>query len=270
MMPGAWHVQLHPKQSLGQNFLQDPNIVRKIASAISAPADAHLVEIGPGTGALTRVLLERNPLFTAVEIDARAVRYLRRMHPLLDVRHGDVLKLDWNRLADEKGSPIYVVGNLPYNITSQILFGLIDAGTAVKEAVLMMQHEVAQRLVAHPRTKAYGILSVQIQLHSEPALLFQVSPNVFYPRPEVMSAVVRLDLQKRCETLSSVDPQFLREVIRAAFNQRRKTLHNSLSRWTRDRNIDLPPHFQKRRAEELTPAEFVEMARYLGARVNDV
>lgn len=257
-------MQLRPKQSLGQNFLQDPNIVRKIASAVRAPVHAHLVEIGPGTGALTQVLLERNPIFTAVEIDARAVRYLRKMHPSLDVRHGDVLKLDWNRLADEKGSPIYVVGNLPYNLTSQVLFSLIDAGTAVKEAVLMMQHEVAQRLVAHPRTKAYGILSVQIQLYSNPALLFKVSPKVFYPRPDVMSAVVRLDLRKRCEALSTVDPHLLREVIRAAFNQRRKTLYNSLSRWTRDRKIALPAGFEKRRAEELTPAEFVEVARYLG------
>ncbi len=262
-------MQLRPKQSLGQNFLHDPNVARKVVAAVRAPATSHVVEIGPGTGALTEALLRRYPTFTAVEIDTRAVNLLRKSHALLDVRHEDVLELDWNALADEKGRPIYVVGNLPYNVTSQVLFGLIDAGAAVQEAVLMMQFEVAQRLVAKPRTKAYGILSVQVQLHSDPELLFKVSPNVFYPRPDVASAVVRLDFTKRFDELASVDPEFLRAVIRSSFNQRRKMLRNSLSRWTRDRHEDLPAAFEKRRAEELTPAEFVELARYLGSREHE-
>lgn len=256
-----------PKQSLGQNFLRDPNIVRKIVGAVRAPEHAHVVEIGPGIGALTGSLMERFPTFTAIEIDDRAVALLRDEHPDLDVRHQDILDVDWRVLAVEKGMPVWVVGNLPYNITSQVIFGMIDAGDAVREAVVMMQLEVAQRLVAEPRTKEYGILSVQVQLHSEPELLFKVSPNVFFPRPDVTSAVVRLDFDKRSEAVGTVGHEFLRSVIRAAFNQRRKTLRNSLSEWTRGQDISLPEVFEKRRAEELEPTEFVELARYLEARV---
>lgn len=258
---------LRPKQTLGQNFLRDPNIVRKIVGAVEAPEAAHVVEIGPGTGALTGMLIERFENFTAIEIDERAVALLNDDHEELDVRHEDILEVDWRRLADEKGAPIWVVGNLPYNITSQVIFGMIDAGEAVREAVVMMQYEVARRLVAVPRTKEYGILSVQVQLHAKPDLLFKVSPNVFFPRPDVHSAVVRLDFEKRSDLIGSVDHQFLRRVIRSAFNQRRKTLRNSLGEWTRDQAIPLPEIYQKRRAEELEPAEFVELARYLEARV---
>lgn len=258
---------LRPKQSLGQNFLRDPNIVRKIVGAVRAPEGAHVVEIGPGTGALTGLLFERFETFTAIEIDERAVALLRGEHPNLDVRHEDIMDVDWRRLADEKGGPVWVVGNLPYNITSQVLFGMIDAGDAVQEAVVMMQYEVAQRLVAEPRTKEYGILSVQVQLHAAPNLLFKVSPNVFFPRPDVDSAVVRLDFGKRSGALNKVGHEFLRSVIRSAFNQRRKTLRNSLSEWTRGQDIPLPEIYQKRRAEELEPAEFVELACYLEARV---
>lgn len=260
-------MQLRPKQSLGQNFLRDPNIARKIVDAVRAPDDAHVVEIGPGTGALTGFLIARYATLTAIEIDSRAVALLHEVHPGLDVKHQDTLELDWGRLAAEKGGPIWVVGNLPYNITSQVIFGLIDAGDTVREAVVMMQHEVAQRLVAGTRTKEYGILSVQVQLHTRPELLFKVSPNVFFPRPAVTSAVVRLDFGRRSEAIRTVGHEFLRNIIRSSFNQRRKTLHNSLSEWTRARAIPLPESFKNRRAEELEPAEFVELARYLEARI---
>ncbi len=260
-------MSIRPKQSLGQNFLHDPNIARKIVDAVRAPGEGHVVEIGPGQGALTGLLLERYPTFTAFEIDERAVAHLRREVPALDVRERDILEVSWEALAEEKGGPIFVVGNLPYNITSQILFGLIDARAVVREAVVMMQLEVAERLVAEPRTKAYGILSVQLQTFTEPELLFKVSPNVFFPRPDVTSALVRLRLKGDDGHLEGVDPAFLREVIRTAFNQRRKTLRNSLSRWTRSMGIELEGDLEKRRAEELTAAEFVALARYLEARL---
>lgn len=255
---------LRPIQSLGQNFLQDPNIVRKIVEAVRAPADAHVVEIGPGEGALTASLADRYATFTAIEIDERAVGLLRERIPGLDVRHRDILEVDWGELAAEKGAPIYVVGNLPYNITSQILFGILEAGDVVAEAVLMMQREVAERLVAKPRTKAYGILSVQTQIFADPELLFTVSPNVFYPRPDVSSAVVRVTIKPE---IRAADHAFVREVVRTAFNQRRKTLRNSLSPWTRERSIALPDGREKQRAEELSPEEFVELARYLEGRL---
>ena len=255
---------IRPRKSLGQNFIQDPNTIRKIAASLRAPAGAPVVEIGPGTGALTEVLCERHPGLTALEVDERAVDHLRRMLPGLDVRHVDVLEADWGALAREKGGALYVIGNLPYNITSPILFGLLDARAHLEEAVVMMQREVAERLVAAPRTKAYGILSVQVQLFSAPELLFQVSRHVFYPKPDVTSAVVRLTFEAPpVDAAEGLDPSMLRRVVRSAFNQRRKTLRNSLSPWTRERGIPLPEQWRRRRAEELTPEEFVDLARYL-------
>ena len=265
-----------PKQSLGQNFLRDPNTVRKIAASLRTSERAPVVEIGPGTGALTDVLLERYPDLTAIEVDARAVALLRERFPGLDVRHQDVLEVDWGALAREKGGPLHVIGNLPYYITSPILFSLLDAqlgqgrtacpapdAGSVREAVVMMQLEVAERLVAAPRTKAYGILSVVFQLYAAPELLFRVSRNVFFPKPDVASAVVRLAFGETDVQTSDVEAGLLREVVRAAFNQRRKTLRNSLSRWTKDAGLALPPGWERRRAEELTPDEFVELTRYL-------
>ncbi len=249
-----------PKKSLGQNFLQDPNTVRKIAGSLEAEPGAAVVEIGPGTGALTGALLERFPDLTALEIDERAVAYLLEEWPALDVRHGDVLEVDWAALAAEKGGPLHVIGNLPYYITTPILFGLLEARAHLREAVLMMQLEVAQRIVAAPRSKTYGILSVLVQLQARPELLFRVSPNVFYPRPDVTSAVLRLTFPE-AEPLE--DAAFVREVVRAAFNQRRKTLHNSLHAWTREGGVELPKKWKRARAEALSPQDFVDLAQYL-------
>jgi len=259
-------MNLRPKQSLGQNFLRDPNIIRKILESLRAPSDAHVVEIGPGEGALTEPLSSKYPRFTAIEIDERAVRHLRERLPDADIRQQDILQVDWRTLADETAAPLYVIGNLPYNITSQILIFLLDARHVIEEAVLMMQKEVAERLVAEPRTKAYGILSVQTQVFADAELMFTVSPKVFFPRPDVMSAVVRLTFPREKAEPSGRDAAFFRDVVRAAFNQRRKTLRNSLRAWTRERGIELPGGLAERRAEELSPAEFVGLAHYLGAR----
>jgi 16S rRNA (adenine1518-N6/adenine1519-N6)-dimethyltransferase len=254
-----------PKKSLGQNFLTDPNTARKIAGSISAGPEEHVVEIGPGTGALTGLLCTAYPRFTAIEVDQRAVEHLRSEHPGLDVRRQDVLDVDWCVLVDEKGGPLFVIGNLPYYLTSQILISLLDGRRCIREAVVMMQLEVAERLVAEPRTKAYGILSVFTQLYTRPELLFRVSRNVFFPRPDVTSAVVRLTFDLPVDT-SGVDPELIRHLVRSAFNQRRKTLRNSLSEWTRGQAIALPDGLEARRAEELTPVDFVELARHLAAR----
>ena len=254
---------IRPKKSLGQNFLSDPNTARKIVASLGAPPDAAVVEIGPGTGALTGELLSRYEDLTAIEVDARSVELLRHKYPRLDVRHTDVLEVDWDALSAEKGRRLSVIGNLPYYITSQILFSLFEARHVLVEAVVMMQLEVAERLVAAPRTKAYGILSVFTQLYTEPSLLFRVSPHVFFPQPDVTSAVVRLVFGKGDEDLAGVDPDVLKQVVKATFNQRRKTLRNSLHFWTRDRNVELPDDLANKRAEELTPAAFVQLARYL-------
>jgi 16S rRNA (adenine1518-N6/adenine1519-N6)-dimethyltransferase len=258
-------VSITPKKSLGQNFLRDPNTARKIAHALAAPPAAPVVEIGPGTGSMTGFLLERHPDLTAIELDDRAVAVLQEKFPALDVRRQDVLSVDWAALARERGGPLWVAGNLPYYITSPILFSLLDARDHLRQAVLMMQLEVAERLVAVPRTKAYGILSVQTQLLCRPELLFRVSPDVFFPKPEVTSAVVRLNFGEE-DRLADVLPEQMKEVVRAAFNQRRKTLHNSLAAWTRQRGIPLPDKWATRRAEELAPEEFVALTRHLEHR----
>ena len=169
----------------------------------------------------------------------------------------------------KKDAPVCVVGNLPYNITSPILFNLLDARDVVQEIVVTMQREVAERLVAVPRTKAYGILSVLCQALAHPEILFRVSPHVFYPRPAVTSAVVRLTFSgKGRGARGRGHGVFFRSVVRTAFNRRRKTLRNGLERWTKGATgIALPEGMDARRPEELTPEEFVALARYLKARV---
>ncbi|MEM1044075.1 MAG: 16S rRNA (adenine(1518)-N(6)/adenine(1519)-N(6))-dimethyltransferase RsmA [Bacteroidota bacterium] len=253
-------MSVRPKKSLGQNFLRDPNTVRKIVAAVEGPVGAAVVEIGPGTGALTGDLLQRYPDLTAIEVDERAVVHLRETLPGLDVRHGDVLETDWAALAAEKGERLWVVGNLPYYITSPILFSLLDARQHLQRAVVMMQKEVAERLVAVPRTKAYGILSVQTQLLARPALLFEVSRHVFHPKPDVTSAVVALGFDAPD---LGVDVERLRRTVRTAFNQRRKTLRNSLKPITSETGYAVPDDLAGRRPEALAPAEFVGLARAL-------
>ena len=251
-------MSIRPKKSLGQNFLRDPNTIRKIAAAVGAPEGAPVVEIGPGTGALTEELLRCYPDLTALEVDERAVAHLRESLPGLDVRHGDVLDTDWAALAEERGEQLWVVGNLPYYIPSPILFSLLDARQHLRRAVVMMQKEVAERLVAVPKTKAYGILSVQTQLLARPSLLFEVSRHVFHPKPSVTSAVVALDFDA---PPLDVDVERMRQTVRTAFGQRRKTLRNSLKPITAGTGWAVPEAFAGRRPEALEPQEFVALTR---------
>ncbi len=224
---------LRPIKRLGQHFLVDPNTIRRIIAQLEAPADGRVVEIGPGAGALTDHLVERHCDYVAIEIDERAVELLRERHSGIDIRHMDVLDADYDHLSRNPGSPegggvpLWVIGNLPYNITSQILFGLLHA-PSIARAVLTMQREVAERLVARPSTKAYGILSVLVQLSARPKVCFHLSPNVFRPKPDVWSSTVRLDFPPESPLGIEVDRAQLSTVVRAAFNQRRKTLRNSL------------------------------------------
>lgn len=215
---------IEAKKSLGQHFLRDRNIIRKIAGSLPVAEGDRLLEIGPGTGMLTEELLSRFGNVTAVEIDRRAVELLRREYPALEVIHQDILRFSWEDLVKGEGE-LHVVGNLPYYITSPILFSILGQRKSVKSATLMVQKEVAERLVALPRTKEYGILSVQVQLMSSPSLLFDVSRGAFSPPPAVNSTVVQL-LFDRPE-LSCTD-HGLKRVVRLAFQQRRKKLSNAL------------------------------------------
>jgi len=215
---------IKPKKSLGQHFLHDKNIVSKIVDAISAAANDRVVEIGAGTGALTERLMSRFADVQVIEIDQRAVNVLKKKFPDLHIHQQDVLKTEWKNLKPPDGI-LFVVGNLPYYITSPILFSLLGERAFLEEAILMMQKEVAQRLVAKTGTKEYGILSVQTQLMCTPEILFDVSPNSFTPPPGVQSSVIRLTFDK--DSLRCRDEN-LKRVVRTAFNQRRKKLSNSL------------------------------------------
>ncbi|NLM95518.1 MAG: 16S rRNA (adenine(1518)-N(6)/adenine(1519)-N(6))-dimethyltransferase RsmA [Firmicutes bacterium] len=216
---------LQPKKALGQNFLIDRNIRDKIVDAAAITGEDVVLEIGPGVGTLTEELARRASRVIAVELDGGLVRVLRdRLPPeRVAVVEGDVLALDLPSLLGE-GSPIKIVANLPYYITSPIIFRLLE-WPRWEMMVIMVQGEVADRLVAGPGTKAYGSLSAAVALHARAEILFRVSRRVFYPQPQVDSAVVRLLPRRDLE----VDLQGPSLLIRAAFGQRRKTLANALA-----------------------------------------
>jgi 16S rRNA (adenine1518-N6/adenine1519-N6)-dimethyltransferase len=260
-------IPFRPKQSLGQNFLHDPNMAEKIVGTLQAPADAHVVEVGAGTGELTGLLAERYDRLTAIEIDERAVEVLREEHPTVDVRPDDVRETDWSALTAEKGGPLYVISNTPYYLTTEILFALLENRAHVAEAVLTMQEAVAERLVAEPRTKAYGVLSVLLQLFADPTLCFSVPPQVFAPQPDVSSAVMRLTLRD-ADAPDELTLDDVRPYVRSAFNQRRKMLRNSLGAWVKEQEIELPHDWGRKRAEALSPTDFAELARFLNARTD--
>jgi 16S rRNA (adenine1518-N6/adenine1519-N6)-dimethyltransferase len=264
-------MSISPKKSLGQHFLTDKNIITKIVQSVEMGDGGRVIEIGPGTGALTGQLFAKYPKLEAIEIDPRSVEFLNEQYPGLVIQQMDVLKTDWESIGSSVGI-ISVVGNLPYYITSPILFSVLDNRGLFKEAVFMMQKEVAERLVAIPRTKAYGILSVQTQIWSDVEYLFTVSRHVFNPKPNVESAVVKLKFDK---PVPEVDPVKLKLVIRTAFNQRRKTLSNAIKTLLHDQMTDVDSRHQfsekwqlNRRAEELTPQEFVELTNALYSDVN--
>ncbi len=257
-----------PKKALGQNFLIDRNIAEKIVREFDPKPGEVVVEIGPGEGALTELLIDSGCTLVAIELDPEAATAIRnRFGDRLELIEKDVLQVDLPELAQRfQAERLRVIGNIPYYITSPILFHLIDARSAVADAMMMMQKEVAERLVAVPRTKDYGILAVVAQTFTRPRRLFDVGPKCFYPPPRVTSAVVRFtfsDMEgiRGCE-------EWHRRLVRTAFNQRRKTLRNSLSQLLsnpkdRDEIFEQAGITPTKRAEELPPVEFIRFARVL-------
>ncbi|HET8866612.1 MAG TPA: 16S rRNA (adenine(1518)-N(6)/adenine(1519)-N(6))-dimethyltransferase RsmA [Gracilimonas sp.] len=245
------------KKSLGQHFLIDKNIIFKIIDAIVAENEDRIIEIGSGTGALTKWLTEKFSDVHAIEVDQRAVEVLKKEIENLVIHEKDVLKVNWPDIVDPKKNNV-VLGNLPYYITSPILFDLLENRELFSEAILMMQKEVAERLVAEPASKEYGILSVQTQLFCSPEILFDVSRNSFSPPPKVTSAVIKLKFDK--PKLSFAD-QTLKTVVRTAFNQRRKKLSNSLKPVLGDYQ---PEGFNfDDRAEHWSPETYAKLAELL-------
>jgi 16S rRNA (adenine1518-N6/adenine1519-N6)-dimethyltransferase len=251
-----------PKKSLGQNFLRDENISRKIVDNLDIVPDDVVVEIGPGAGDFTKILLQTNSLVIGIEVDPRAVEILRQRFPSgLDVVQQDILTVNLGDIADRHHRRVHVVGNIPYYITTEILFWLFDQRTFVERATLMMQHEVAKRLVAKPETKDYGILTIFTQFYAASRFLFKVSRNSFYPRPNVDSAVVQFDFANE---LPGVDIRLFKNVVRGTFAARRKTLRNGLKPLGfNNEQLDAIPFDLTKRPENLTLDEFVSLTKLL-------
>lgn len=253
---------VHPKKSLGQHFLRDKNILRKIVHALELQAGDVVLEIGPGDGALTRLLAEQPVTLLAVEIDQRVVPLLQReFGDRLQLYHTDIRSINFHELYQEHRKHLRVVGNIPYYLTSDILFHLFHYHEVLADATLMMQREVAQRIVAVPNSKTYGILSVVAHFYSTPTLLFHVSRHVFYPKPAVDSAVVRFVFN---HTLPQVDETLFLNLVKATFGKRRKTLRNSLQYFGLSDNIltSLPLDLS-RRPESLSLGEFLQLTQYV-------
>lgn len=217
--------EVTPKKKLGQHFLKDLQIARRIADTVDLFPDLPIVEVGPGMGVLTQFLLQKERPLTVVEIDAESVSYLENNYPELKshIVAGDFLKLDLARITT---SPFCLIGNYPYNISSQIFFKLIDHKDQIPCCAGMIQREVAERMAASPGRKTFGILSVLLQAWYDVEYLFTVHEHVFDPPPKVKSAVVRLVRNKR--TSLSCNEKLFKTVVKVSFNQRRKTLRNSL------------------------------------------
>ena len=286
--------QVHAKKFLGQHFLTDLSVAQKIANQAypqQCSTNVHrtfdraelfthegkgegtpirVIEVGPGMGVLTQYLL-KNPQIqlTAIEIDRESVAYLREWYPELDLVEGDFLKLDLNKLVPE--GEFNVIGNYPYNISSQIFFKVLEYKDRIPVCSGMIQKEVAERLASKPGKKAYGILSVLLQAYYDIEYLFTVDEHVFNPPPKVKSAVIRMTRNKRRQL--GCDEDLFKTVVKTAFNQRRKQMRNSLrslmdnGQWTMDNGQNTLneklEYYLTRRPEQLSVDEFIELTNLI-------
>lgn len=244
------------KKHLGQHFLTDENIARKIVEGLSFENYNNIMEVGPGMGVLTKYLLEKDQNIYLAEIDTESIEYLKNNYTKVteETFVGDFLKQDFSFIKEDQ---IAIIGNFPYNISSQILFQIVDHYQLIPEMVGMFQKEVAERTAAVPRTKDYGILSVLIQAYYDVSYMFTVHENVFNPPPKVKSGVIRLTRNPK-EGLAGNEVLF-KQIVKAGFNQRRKKLSNAL------KILNIPEalkghEFLDKRAEELSVADFIHFA----------
>ena len=244
------------RKRFGQHFLADPGVIADIVGAIDPRPGQALVEIGPGLGALTWPVLERCKRLTVVELDRDLAAKLRR-NPALEVVEADVLKVDFAAIARERGQSLRVIGNLPYNISTPILFHLLPVAAHVLDQHFMLQKEVVARMAATPASKDYGRLTVMLKWRYCIEHLFDVAPEAFEPPPRVVSAIVRL---LPWLAPAAVDATLLEELVRVAFSQRRKLLRHTLGRWLDGRGYGGAFDVQ-RRAEEVPVAEYLALAQ---------
>ena len=267
--------QFNIQKKYGQNFLIDTNVLDKIMRAAEVSKEDCVLEIGPGLGTMTQCLAERAGKVLAVEIDRNLIPILEETLSACDnvrIIQGDILKVDAAKLVEEEngGRPIKVVANLPYYITTPIIMGLLEKHVPLKSITVMVQKEVAERMQAGPGTKDYGALSLAVQYYAKPQIVANVPPNCFMPRPAVGSAVIRLSIYEK-PPVQVQDEEKMFAMIRAAFNQRRKTLANSLGNapglalprerttWALE-ELKLPPAV---RGEALTLEQFAALSDLL-------
>ncbi|MDP2100430.1 MAG: 16S rRNA (adenine(1518)-N(6)/adenine(1519)-N(6))-dimethyltransferase RsmA [Methylobacter sp.] len=253
-----------PRKRFGQNFLHDHNIIYNIISSIQARPDQHWVEIGPGQGALTEPLLNEKVRLDVVELDRDLVVLLKekfRHYPNLHIHSADALRFDFSSLA-EGGNKLRIIGNLPYNISTPLMFHLLDNAKCIEDMHFMLQKEVVDRICAAPGSKKYGRLSVMMQYHCMPELLFEVPPESFDPIPQVTSAIVRL-VPHQQPPVAVNDMGKLNRVVTQAFSQRRKTLRNSLKKLIEEADIAALGIDPTLRAESISLAEFALLSNLL-------
>ena len=249
--------QVRAKKFLGQHFLKDLSVAQRIAETITA---GRVLEIGPGMGVLTQYLLKNpNLQTTAIEIDRESVAYLKEWYPELHLIEGDFLKLDLNIIYPD--GDFCVIGNYPYNISSQIFFKVLDHKDRIPICSGMIQKEVAERIASKPGKKAYGILSVLLQAYYDIEYLFTVDEHVFNPPPKVKSAVVRLTRNNRQQL--DCDEALFKTVVKTAFNQRRKQMRNSLMGIVGKENPLLSDPIFTKRPEQLSVEEFISLTKLI-------
>ena len=248
------------RKRFGQHFLADRGVIDDIVAAIDPRPGEALIEIGPGLGALTLPLVERCQLLSVIELDRDLAAKLRR-NAALEVIEADVLAVDFAALATARRQKLRVVGNLPYNISTPILFHLLPAADQVVDQHFMLQREVVERMAAAPGTKDYGRLTVMLQWRYHIESLFDVPPEAFEPPPRVVSAIVRM---LPWPLPAPLDASLLEELVRVAFSQRRKLLRHTLGRWLTERAFSGAFDVQ-RRAEEVPVAEYVALAQAVGS-----
>jgi len=252
---------VRPKKFLGQHFLKDQNIASKIVEALLLASGENLVlEIGPGTGVLTQLLVAKSEIdLRLIEIDRESVAYLREHYPQLKdkIVEGDFLELKLDQLFPGN---FKIIGNFPYNISSQIFFKVLEHHNQVTQVVCMLQKEVADRLAEKEGSKTYGILSVLLQAYYDIEYLFKVPPGVFHPPPKVMSAVIRLTRNSRPKL--GCDEALFKKVVKQSFQNRRKTLRNALKPLTLNASVYALP-LMDQRAEQLSVEQFVSLTQLI-------
>ncbi len=250
-----------PLKRFGQNYIRDKNVLLKIISEFNPIPEDKIIEIGPGRGALTKLLLEKANNLTAIEIDTRVIETLRTLSQYINIVNKDFLTIDLNSFYKNDSKKIRIIGNIPYNITSPIIFKLIDNHKIISDAVFMVQHEVAKRMTGIKGTKDYGIFSIILNYFCEVRFCFKVSRNVFQPKPNVDSAVVHLRFKSNKEEYL-VQKTFIK-IVKASFGNRRKMLKNSLSNSIfKDLDFSNCKIDLSKRAEDLDIKDFIRLSKF--------